>query len=131
MNDYFIRCSPAKVPQLMRLSVLLGLLRESTDQPGRYHSVDPAVVWVPLGTLHTPAADPLDPPLPRLDSNGDPWWHANLRVPFDSLLEYAQGVYAANPSPELGAALASMGDYFLLEADGSQRAPDAPAVVFA
>lgn len=131
MNDYFIRCSPSKVPGLMRLAVLLGLLRESTDQPGSYHPIDPSVVWVPIGTLHTPAADPRDPPLPRLDPHGQPWWHANLRVPFDSLLTYAQGVYATNPSAELGVALGAMGDYFLLQPDGSQAIPANPSVVFA
>jgi hypothetical protein len=129
MNDYYIRCTQAKVPELLKLAVMVGILKQ--PEAGVYYPASPQIVWVPLGTLYKSSANPEIAPEPRLAPDGKPWFHANLRVPFDSLLDYVQGVYAANPSPELGAAIASIGDFFLLNQDGTQAVPGNPAVVFA
>jgi hypothetical protein len=129
-NDYFIRCVESKVPSLMSLAVQLGLLKESSETPGQYYEALQGVAWCPIGRLYQPVVDQ-EKPVPIGDVSGEAYFHANIRVPFDSLLEYAQGVYAANPSEELGAGLATMGDYFLLTTDGTQRRPAVPAVVFA
>jgi hypothetical protein len=129
-NDYFIRCIESKVPKLMALAVGLGLLKESSETPGQYYEAMRGVAWCPIGRLYQPIVDQ-ETPAPISDASGEAYFHANIRVPFDSLLEYAHEVYAANPSEELGAGLATMGDYFLLTPEGEQRRPAVPAAVFA
>lgn len=130
-NDYFIRCVESKKPQLLHLAVQLGLLKESGDTPGQYYEALRGVAWCPIGRLYLPIIDQ-EQPVPISDPvTGEAYFHANIRVPFDSLLEYAHDVYAADPSDELGAGLATMADYFLLNADGTQARPAVPAVVFA
>lgn len=125
--DYYLRCKEADRPQLMALAELLGILRK---EGGAWVPCDPRWVWVEVGTVYRPAGDNPEAQEPARAPDGSVWWHANLRLTMD-LLEHAQAVYAAAPTPELAAGLADVGCFFITDASGRAARPDNPAVVFA
>lgn len=137
MIDYFIRCRQVDVAALRALGQALGLL---VEQEGAWHAVA-RHAYQELGTLHRPTGQTIQTPegpapemAPVLDGDGQPYWHANLRFAGESLLARAQEVAAANPSPELTAAVApeSWSRFFVTDPQtGNATRPDYPSVVFA
>jgi hypothetical protein len=130
MNDYFIRCKMQDKSRLLMLSQILGILKTSEDDSGQYVPTNPAWVWVPIGALYQPSE--VDPEVfePRRAPDNSIWWHANLRLTMD-LLEHAQAVYEANPSPELAQGLQAISDFFYTDANGRATRPLQLAVDFA
>lgn len=121
MNDYYIRCHPDNVAMLLALAVTLGVLRLD-DESGEHLPAEPTTVWDVVGTIERDGQ-------PVCAPDGAPYWHANLRM-VGSLNDLAQQAYAANPSAELGTALAMIPDLFVVDEQGVVRMPAQPARVF-
>ena len=138
MNTYFIRCPASKAGKLLSLAVQISILREHSKFPGRYVAAIQGAAWDAIGTIEKPTGRTIQLPggMSRPETapvmvGAELAWHANLRVPFDSLLGYAQERYAAAPSPELAEAIRDFAPYFLLTPTGEQDQPRTPSVVFA
>lgn len=119
--DYFLRCRQADRPALMALAWQLGVLRDDAGTPV---AAQPQWVWVPIGAICAPGTQQ-----PLLAPDGQPWWHANLRMTVD-LRQHAEAVCAAQPSPELAAALADIARFFIVDAEGRAARPVLPAFDF-
>lgn len=123
--DYFIRCKEADKPKLLTLAEQLQILRKVD---GQHQVLAPEWAWVPIGPIYRD--DGAGNLVLSKAPDGATWWHANLRITMD-LMPHAQAVYAASPTPELAAGLASIGSYFFVDANGRATRPADPAVVFA
>lgn len=132
-NTYFIRTTDKDT--LLDLAVQIGLLIEDE---GQHYMADPhAGIWDPIGPIYRPTGGTVSTEMgdvPEMvvvaDSNGTPYWHANLLLYELSLGDMARAAYAADPTPELAQALQSIPLYFVADQDGTPVAPTAPARVF-
>lgn len=127
MNTYFIRTTDRQT--LMSLGVAIGLFTAEGTL------VDPHVgIWDEIGTIYRPTGNVVNgvpETAPVADEAGTPYWHANLMLFELSLGDMARAAYAANPTDELGAALASIPSYFVCDESGAPVTPGQPARVFA
>jgi hypothetical protein len=105
-SDYSVRCPEHKVPHLTALAVELGLLKESSETPGQYYGAMWGVAWCPVGLSH--------------DAGREPMFHANIRIPGVSLLEFAQSAYTASPTATLAAGIKTLGAYFSPSTENTQ-----------
>ena len=132
MNNYYIRCKQSDWPELLALGEKLGAVKV-TDE-GVFATNGGA--WDYIGEIHKPTgvmltdADGNQYPemAPVLDPEGVPYWHANLITPL-ALGELAISMQGDNP--DIAAALAELGRFFLLDAEGNARLPTQPHRVFA
>jgi len=130
-NTYFIRTADKET--LLALAVQIGLLNED------HQLKDPhAGIWDPIGPLYKPTGNMVETEMGEVpemaviaDADGNPYWHANLMLYTQSLGDMARAAYEADPTPELGAALASIPSYFVADAEGTPVAPTMPARAFA
>lgn len=121
MNDYYLRCRWSDLPQLVALGQLLGVIQK----------VDNVITpigdgcWDEIGLKYLPVAEGE----PQCDPVGapDPFWHINFRTEHDIR---AKAEALAGVRPEIGAALAGIGRYFLTDAEGKAVAPEFPLRVF-
>ena len=133
MTTYYLRTTDPAA--LLALGVQIGLLAE---RDGVHALADPhAGIWDVIGPIYRPTGVMLATEMgeapetaPVTDPAGTPYWHANLMLYTGTLGDMARAAYAADPTPELGAALASIGTYFVVAADGQPTAPGEPARVF-
>lgn len=126
INAYYIRCRPERVPELLALGVLLGVLVESE---GVHAAADASIVWDPIGSVHEPTGelDAEGQPVPVCDADGVELWHANLFTPF-ALLARAQQM--AQERPEIAGGLAAIPELFVTDpATGEAVPPRSPARV--
>jgi hypothetical protein len=128
-NDYFIRCRTGETETLYALAKALGVL---TETEGVYAVAQPySGAWSVVGAIYraTGQTDAEGQPIaaPVLDPEGQPYWHANLRINAD-LAEIA-GILAPDV-PEIAAGLASLARWFVVGADGKATAPKQPAQVW-
>lgn len=129
-TTYYLRTTDPSA--LLALGVQIGLL---VERDGVHALADPHVgIWDVIGPIYRPTGVMLATELgevpemaPVTDPAGTPYWHANLLLYTASLTEIAQAAYAADPTPELGAALASIGTYFVTDAAGEPVAPSQPS----
>ena len=141
MHDYYLRCVEADVPQLLQLGHVLGVLQTVPDTGDVTGGVGSA--WDVIGPIHVPTGGtikgvgdfPDTPELaPRKNSQGEVWWHANLRTHID-LREAAQALVDKNlelgeEHPELEQALANLSKYFVVDAQGQPVPPAEPHRIF-
>jgi hypothetical protein len=129
MNDYYLRCIETDVPTLIALGTLLGALETLTDDDGVSRVVAPggaldiigAVMSWDSGTMETIEGRSVRVgQTPSCDSNGVPYWHANLRTPVD-LRGVAEKIAAENPG--VAAGLADLSKFFVVDADGAAVPP--------
>lgn len=132
MIDYHLRCTQQDVPNLLALAVQLGVLRYD-EETSQHYAVDPGACWDVIGTVHRPTGNTIETPegpipemLPVLAPDGEPYWHANLRLPY-SLMDRAQEV----GGPDIALALTQLPRWFVADINGNPIAPSYPARVFA
>ena len=115
---YYLRCIESDYPQLIALGKLLGVI----EQVGEViRTVDPGDYWDYIGQIITDSK-------PRADKDGNVYIHVNLLTSIN--LRDAATAMAAK-YPEVREGLATMGKYFLLDAEGNAIAPAQPHRVFA
>lgn len=130
MNDYYIRCRAAEVAQLYALAQALGVLTQGED--GAHSVAAPHTgAWDEIGPIQRPTGE-LDASdnhitAPVTDPEGQPYWHANLRIDAD-LADIAQAL--APTSPAIAAGLSDLARWFVVGADGRATAPKQPARVW-
>lgn len=132
MNNYYIRCKQSDWPELLALGEKLGAVQVTED--GVFATNGGA--WDYIGEIHKPTgvmltdADGNQYPemAPVLDPDGVPYWHVNLITPL-ALGELAISMQGNNP--DIAAALAELGRFFLLDAEGNARLPTQPVRVWA
>lgn len=148
-NDYFLRTTD--YPTLLQLGSKLGVVALHYAEYEETEGEDGGVIRTPigepavsantygpdgnpehfgqftyLGALYHPTApvaegEPQPEPVPITDAGGVPYIHANLRTTAD-LKALAQ----ASTDPEVGAALVSLGAFFVTDAQGNAAAPANP-----
>ena len=120
MNEYFIRCKEADRPKLYALAEALGIL---TNTEGVYTLAGGwEGGWDEVG-LDLPGRESR-----VFDHDGNPYWHANLRLRIVSLTEHAMAVAAGNP--DVAAALGDLAGWFVADANGAPVPPKQPAQVW-
>ena len=132
MNNYYIRCKQSDWSELLTLGEKLGAVKVTDD--GVFATNGGA--WDFIGEIHKPTGNTLTdddgnqyPEIaPVLDPDGNPYWHANLITPL-ALGELAISMQGDNP--DIAAALAELGRFFLLDAEGNARLPTQPHRVWA
>ena len=132
MNNYYIRCKQSDWSELLALGEKLGAVQVTDD--GVFATNGGA--WDFIGEIHKPTGVTLTDaegnqypemaPVP--DPDGNPYWHANLITPL-ALGELAISMQGDNP--DIAAALAELGRFFLLDAEGNARLPTSPHRVWA
>lgn len=141
LNMYYLRCIPADWNTMIALGEKLGIikLQYKTDLEGNILATEePAVVateggaWDYIGEIKRPTGE-LDAegnPIMETITNeqGIPYIHANLISPIN-MYETAKDM--AGTEEEIATALANLGKFFLLDAQGDARAPSQPHRVFA
>ena len=130
LNDYYIRCREADRPKLYALAEALGILINTDDM----YTLAPAWEggWSEVGTIYraTGETDAEGRPIttPVCDPEGNPYWHANLRLKIVSLTDLAVSVASTNP--EVASALADLSGWFVSDAQGQPVPPKQPAQVW-
>lgn len=143
MTDYAIRCRMDDVPQLYALAARLGALAPLTDLEGNVlpdtYGLAPerrggwdviGPILRPTGqmvTVTAPDGAPLEVPemAPVLDSDGVPFWHANLRIDMDLATRAAE---LAPSDPAIADGLSDLARWFVVnEETGRARLPKNPA----
>jgi hypothetical protein len=131
ITPYYLRCKQSDYPELVALAKLLGIIAEYDGQLYGINGND----WDYRGTLYEPTGETvtvegMEVALQRqiADETGTPYVHVNVNLRFD-LGERARELAAT--SPEMAAALAQTGWFFLLDESGKPRAPRNPQVRFA
>lgn len=144
MNDYYIRCRAADVPQLYALACALGVLAPIKPSlvagapvnggaelsyaiaPGRVGAWDViGMVYRPTGNTIASPIGPMAETAPLLDEDGAPYWHANLRINA-SLMDLAR----ASRDTAVLAGLADIGRWFVVDDGNKVAAPKQPARVW-
>ncbi len=129
MNDYYVRTTQALWPTMLQLGVLLGVIElhySEFDEEGS-PAGEPTVIateggaWDYIGEI-------LVDEVPVADAEGSPYLHGNLRTPIN-LRERAEAMATENPA--LAEAMGSLGQFFLLDENGSARLPRNPHRVWA
>ena len=122
--DYWVRCVDSKVFELLALGRQLGLLNEDNE------ATDKAKVWHVIGAIQEPTGetttvDWIEVPVttPKVDAEGNQYWHANLTTDFN-LLEYASQI----TDPVIAQAVADRGSYFMPTAPNKPHTVRAGAV---
>ena len=134
-NTYFLKVKEADVPALKELAVLLNVLTKNGDE---YFPAE-GTTWDEIGPIYVAHSDATEGEdgedgdtslLPEAikDEDGNPYWHANVRLQNVALMELAEAV--AIVSPEIAAALEQIPRYFVAGEDGRATSPSAPARVF-
>jgi hypothetical protein len=133
---HYLRCKQSDFATLVSLAKLLGIIAEHTDESGQshIHGIN-GNDWDYRGTLYEPTGEtvpgdygPIALMRPIADETGTPYVHVNVNLRFN-LAERAATMAAEYP--ELAAALADTGRFFLLDENGKPRAPKNPQVRFA
>ena len=132
-TTYYLRTTDPAA--LLALGVQIGLL---VERDGVHTLADPhAGIWDVIGPIYRPTGATITTELgevpetaPVTDPAGTPYWHANLMLYTGTLGDMARAAYAADPTPELGAALADLSAHFVIDATGDPVAPGQPARVF-
>ncbi len=129
MNDYFVRCVESDVPALYALAGALGVLQPVPDTDTYAIAPPHSGAWDVVGAIHRPigevqTVDGTESPVtaPICSPDGQPYWHANLRIDA-SLNELAQ----ASDNPAVLAGLGDLARWFVVGADGLAAAPLQPA----
>ena len=131
-NDYYLRT--VEYPTLLDLGCKLGVITLQTE--GEQVTVNAVIfdsagalvysgAYQYLGVLYHPAVDDAEP-LPITDPDGVPYIHANLRTTAD-----LKALAEASTDPEVQAALLSLGNFFVTDAEGQPVAPALPYNVWA
>ena len=149
--DYYCRTVETLWPTMLAIGVKLGVITlryESYEYPEEGEPIpvgDPIVIptkggaWdfigiiQETGTFLIHSSEDFDTfetvdlgPITDLD--GAPYWHGNLRTT-TNLAQVA--TVLSETDPEIAAVLGSLGDFFLLDAEGNARLPSQPHRVWA
>jgi hypothetical protein len=131
IQSYYLRCKQSDYLDLVSLAKLLGIIAEHDGQMYGINGND----WDYRGTLYEPTGETVTVEgmevalqRPIADETGTPYLHVNVNLRFD-LGERAREL--AVTSPEMAAALAETGKFFMLDENGRPRAPRNPQVRFA
>lgn len=132
---YFLRCKQSDYAELITLGKMLGVIDEVADESGDSRVVGVnACDWDYRGELWeddgtTSVIDGVTVNNKRLivDENGISYLHINILTRFD-LGDKARAM--AVDHPELAQALSNLGKFFLLDANGKIRPPNAPQCSF-
>jgi hypothetical protein len=135
MNTYYLRT--IDYPQLLDFGVALGVLQATYDE----YDEDGEPVGEPtisatdcgyldyIGVIERPTgdADMDDLPVmaPIVNPDGVPYLHANLITPHD-----IRALAEASDDPEIQAALADIGDWFIVDEEGNAVPPNNPHRIF-
>ena len=142
--DYYCRTVETLWPTMLAIGVKLGVITlryESYEYPEEGEPIpvgNPIVIptnggaWDFIGVIQEPtgALDGEGNPVmaPITDADSVPYWHGNLRTT-TNLAQVA--AVLAETDPEIAAVLGSLGDFFLLDAEGNARLPSQPHRVWA
>lgn len=139
MRDYYLRCTEADVPLLLRLGKALGALQDLEDDQGDTKTVGSngstldvigAIYSAPVdtGKVDKDGNPIFIPGEPKKDAKGKVYWHANLRTDLD-LLTVAQDMAKVNP--EIALYLPDISRFFITDpSTGLATAPANPVRVF-
>jgi hypothetical protein len=123
MQTYYLRCIAPDWPTMIALGVALGAL---ADTEGTITATGGGV-WDVIGPVHKPTGEQDADGQPIMaaltDDDGREYLHANLTTPID-LRQRAEQIAADRP--EVAEAMADLGRFFLLDAQGNARAPAQP-----
>ncbi len=112
MTDYALRCTQQDRPQLIAFGIALGVLQQ--DPETGFISGTNGGAWDEIGPVYDDAGNPV------LDSEGQPYWHANLRTE----------VSLATRSAELQIDPGNLAQWFVTDQMGVPVLPSTPARVW-
>lgn len=125
MNEYALRCTEDKYPELLQLASMLSVL-DITGEPFEKNGG----IWDYIGYKVIPGTHDegvITPAEFLKDATGKKYIHVNVRTPIN-VREVAESLAITNP--EMAMALSKVSDYFVTDTEGQAKLPEFPVRIF-